>query len=650
MPAIKPRIQAFATVYGQGLLNSYAQIFFSKDLWLAGVLLLATFVDLYVGLSGLAAVVVTQLIAAGLGFDVRLIQDGSYSYNPLMVGMVLGIYFEWSLSFLVLHLLATLLTFLLTVWLMNRLSRSYLPFLSLPFLAGTWLVLLAAGNFAALAPKYRGLFSIADLSEAGGPLALLGEQLQASFPLPDLLVLYLRSLGAIMFQYNLLAGLLIALGLLYHSRMSFLLSLIGFFTGFAFYRLLEGDMSQLVYSYIGFNFILTAIALGGFFLVPSRSSFLLVVVVVPIIALLISALGQVFESIDLPLYSLPFNLMVLLLLAALGLRLKARGLHLVQVQQFSPERNHYKFYTHRERFEGTTWFQVGLPFLGEWYISQGHDGPITHREEWKEAWDFDVRDGEGQTYRDPGVENSQYYCFNLPVCAPAEGYVVALQDQIPDNEIGGVNLDQNWGNSLVIKHGEQFFSQLSHLRKGSLRVKVGDYVRKGQIIGTCGSSGRSPEPHLHFQLQATPHIGARTLRYPLAYYLVRQPEGGVTFHTYDIPKEGETVSNVTKTPLLSKAFALIPGKTLTWLVEQEGRPARTVTWEIQVDAYNRSYFYEPATGAAAYFVNDQTLFYFTDFYGRTGGLLHHFYLGAQRVLLGYYREVRLSDPLLIDGL
>ena len=637
-------------IYGHGLLNSYAQIFFSQDRVLAGVLLLATFVDLYVGLSGLLAVVVAQGLATVLGYDLRYIRDGSYTYNALMVGMVLGIYFEWSLSFAVLHLLATLLTLLLTVWLAYRLGRVHLPFLSLPFLAGTWLVLLGASNFAALAPKYRGLFSIADLSQAGGPLALLGERLQEWMPMPDLLVLYFRSLGAIMFQYNILAGLLIALGLLYHSRISFLLSVVGFFTGFAFYRLLEGDMSQLIYSYIGFNFILTAIALGGFFLVPSRGAFGLVVVAVPLIALMISALDKVFQPTGLPLYSLPFNLVVLLILVTLGLRVQARGLHLVQVQQFSPERNHYKFHTYQQRFQGATWFRIGLPFLGEWYISQGHAGAITHREGWQEAWDFDVRDAEGQTYRDPGTENSQYYCYNLPVCAPAEGYVVALQDQVLDNDIGEVNLNHNWGNSLVIKHGEQLFSQLSHLRKGSFRVTVGDYVRKGQIVATCGSSGRSPEPHLHFQLQATAHIGARTLAYPLAYYLVRKPEGQVTFHQYAIPQEGETVSNVTATPLLSRAFALIPGQTLTWLVEQPGRKPYSETWEVQVDALNRSYLHDPASGAAAYFIHDQTLFYFTDFYGRPGSLLHHFYLAAQRVLLGYYREVRLQDHLLIDGL
>ncbi|MCK7534439.1 MAG: urea transporter [Marinilabiliales bacterium] len=93
--------------------------------------------------------------------------------------------------------------------------------------------------------------------------------------------IYFRSLGAIFFQYHLFPGLLIAIGLLIYSRIAFTLSLLGFYAAYAFYQLVGADMTTLSYSYIGFNFILTAIAIGGFFIIPSWYSFLWVILLTP---------------------------------------------------------------------------------------------------------------------------------------------------------------------------------------------------------------------------------------------------------------------------------------------------------------------------------------------------------------------------------
>ncbi len=58
------------------------------------------------------------------------------------------------------------------------------------------------------------------------------------------------------------------------------------------------------------------------------------------------------------------------------------------------------------------------------------------------------------------------------------------------------------GNVVVIKHdnGTVFATRYDHLRKDSIRVKSGDNVTQGQIIGQVGSSGKSTEPHLHFEV------------------------------------------------------------------------------------------------------------------------------------------------------
>ena len=98
--------------------------------------------------------------------------------------------------------------------------------------------------------------------------------------------IYFISLGAILFQYNLLSGIILSVGLLLFSRISFSLSLIGFYTAFLFYEVIGANISELSYSYIGFNYILTSIAVGGFFIIPSRRSYLWVILLIPIVAMI----------------------------------------------------------------------------------------------------------------------------------------------------------------------------------------------------------------------------------------------------------------------------------------------------------------------------------------------------------------------------
>jgi murein DD-endopeptidase MepM/ murein hydrolase activator NlpD len=68
-----------------------------------------------------------------------------------------------------------------------------------------------------------------------------------------------------------------------------------------------------------------------------------------------------------------------------------------------------------------------------------------------------------------------------------------------------------YGNYLVIDHGNGEFSQLGHLKRGSVGVSVGERVRQGQQIAQAGASGTSLFPHLHYQLTNGPGIDAEGL-------------------------------------------------------------------------------------------------------------------------------------------
>lgn len=57
---------------------------------------------------------------------------------------------------------------------------------------------------------------------------------------------------------------------------------------------------------------------------------------------------------------------------------------------------------------------------------------------------------------------------------------------------------QDYGNTVEINHGDGFVSRYAHQKE--LKVAVGDVVKRGQVIGAVGSSGRASGPHLHFEV------------------------------------------------------------------------------------------------------------------------------------------------------
>ncbi len=625
----------------KGIVLSYSQIYFSNSIWLGIALMVISFFDPGIGLSGVIAIITCQLSSLFFNFNKASIFDGAYTYNALLVGMAMGSFYQVSFPFLVVLIITSMLTFFLTVWIAGRLSMIGLPFLSIPFLIAIWVVILGLSNFTGI--KLVSKESLTLQSWFPEIFRMVTNTIEG-WGIRNYVHLYLRSLSAIIFQYNDLVGLLIAVCLLLRSRMAFALSLYGFTIGYLFYYHFEGDFTPLIYSYIGFNFILAAIALGGFFIVPSKKSHFLLLFVIPVTALLLSAMHTVFSHLHLPLYSFPFTIVVLLVLGVLQMRQFSSGLELVSLQQYSPELNHYKTLCLKKRFASQTYFHFFLPVIGEWSISQGHSGSITHKEGWQYAWDFVVKDDVGHTFKVPGTDVKDYYCYDLPVIAPSPGYVIAIKDGINDNLVSEANFDENWGNIVIIKHAEGLYSKLAHLKPGSIKVKEGDWVHTGEILANCGSSGRSPEPHLHFQVQANPYFGSQTMLYPIAYYLVKENDN-YSFHSFSIPEEGQAVRNIIPSQLQTTAFGFIPGRIMIWNIT-EGEKTKENKWSVFVDIYNKKYLYCHATKASAYFVNDGVLFYFTDFYGSKKSFLYQFYISFHKVILGCYKGITLNDWLM----
>lgn len=175
-----------------------------------------------------------------------------------------------------------------------------------------------------------------------------------------------------------------------------------------------------------------------------------------------------------------------------------------------------------------------LPMRGRVLVWDGHDFYSHHR-----RWDFSNKslrslglvtnparysldlvavDDEARLFSGGGQSRDDYFSNGATIVAPAAGRIVAAANDASDEPAEPTResfakdpLFAIYGNYLVIDHGNGEFSQLGHLKKGSLTVGVGDQVRQGQPVAQAGASGTSLFPHLHYQLVTRPGVDGEGL-------------------------------------------------------------------------------------------------------------------------------------------
>lgn len=629
------------------ILNSYSQIFFSKKKAFAILLLIATFLNPELGIWGLIGVVFSNVLAHALGFNKYFIEEGLFGMNSLLVVLGLAVFFKVNMTFIFVFIAVNIFTLILSVSLSNLMLRHGLPFLAFPFVIAISFTFFVMNTYSNLQADEGSIYFLNDLFKIGGLNFIELYEAYGNLPIPDVIIGYFKSLSAIVFQFNWIAGLLISIGLLMASRISFALSIIGYLSGYLYYSIVGENIQNLHYGYIGFNFILFAIAIGAFYFIPKRKIHLAVFILTPVLGLLITGLSVLLAVFNLPVFALPFMVMTTLVIYVMNFTTKGSLFPKVVYQTYSPEKNLYNYNNYFKRFGSNKYLiKIGLPFFGQWKVWQGHNGKHTHKGEWKNAWDFVIVDKDQNTHKNEGFSLKDYYCYNAPVVAPADGTVINIIDGIEDNEPGEINMVQNWGNTIIIKHSDYLYSQMSHLKQDSFKVKIGSFLKKGEQIASLGNSGRSPQPHLHFQLQSTPYVGSKTLEYPLSYYITHKDDQE-EFLAFKYPKEEESISDIKINKTINKAFKLIPG--MVFKVSANNNNFNDSEWEVQTDAYNLTYVTCSDTASYAYFVNDGTVLYFTTFEGDKNSLLYYFYLSAFKIFLGDYKSLNIEDSLPIHS-
>jgi murein DD-endopeptidase MepM/ murein hydrolase activator NlpD len=120
-------------------------------------------------------------------------------------------------------------------------------------------------------------------------------------------------------------------------------------------------------------------------------------------------------------------------------------------------------------------------------------------------------DGEGKLYRSDRAtnanwlsNNANWQAYGAEVLAVANAVVAEVKDGIPDNEGNSgtravpMTHETVAGNYVILDLGKGNFALYGHLQPKSIRVRVGQKVRRGQVLGLLGNSGNSGSPHLHF--------------------------------------------------------------------------------------------------------------------------------------------------------
>jgi len=120
----------------------------------------------------------------------------------------------------------------------------------------------------------------------------------------------------------------------------------------------------------------------------------------------------------------------------------------------------------------------------------------------------------GATFSADALDTRSYYAYGEEVLAVADGRVISARDGIPENvprregfrPAVPLSMETIAGNTITLDVGGGQFAYYMHLQPGSLRVKAGDRVRRGQVLARIGNSGDSREPHLHFEVTTSSRL------------------------------------------------------------------------------------------------------------------------------------------------
>ena len=147
--------------------------------------------------------------------------------------------------------------------------------------------------------------------------------------------------------------------------------------------------------------------------------------------------------------------------------------------------------------DATRHTRAALPINGKVWLSQRY------------AVDYEQLDANNRIYSGQNKKNlDNYTIYGQEALAAADGTVVKVVDGLPEQVPGvfpeGISLDEADGNSVILDIGGGNYALYAHFQPGTIRVKEGDRVKRGDVLALVGNSGNSLAPHLHFHVMSGP--------------------------------------------------------------------------------------------------------------------------------------------------
>jgi len=155
--------------------------------------------------------------------------------------------------------------------------------------------------------------------------------------------------------------------------------------------------------------------------------------------------------------------------------------------------------------------KMHLPFNEEWTVFWGgttveQNYHVAYYNQ-KYAYDLLIMK-DGKSFKTNGKTNKDYYVFGKEITAPCDAKVVQVITGVKDNIPGELNPKQLTGNTVVLETKHKEYIMMAHFKEKSIVVKEGQQVKAGQLLGQCGNSGNTTEPHLHLSLQNVKDMNA----------------------------------------------------------------------------------------------------------------------------------------------
>lgn len=247
------------------VLRGVGQVMFQNNTFTGLLFLIGIFVNSWVfGIAAIVGTVVSTATAMLLGVDGSLVRSGLYGFNGTLVGIAFAFYLQPQPLVWVYIVFGSAMSTVVMATLMNVLGTWQTPALTAPFVFTTWFFLLAS-------PQFAGLHATSLLPTAALPKAL------TATGVPTVATFYdgfFKGPAEVFFQDNVITGAIFLIAILVSSRISCVAAVLGSVLGILVGLGMGAAEPSVRLGLYGYNPVLTAIALGGFFYVLDWKSYL----------------------------------------------------------------------------------------------------------------------------------------------------------------------------------------------------------------------------------------------------------------------------------------------------------------------------------------------------------------------------------------